>query len=206
MSDGSIVVLIAAVWLAVGLGLAVFMGRRGHNAFGWGVIGVLLGPLGVALAIEAVMDEKTSSAEVLRESSASSGCVDVLVGIDGSPEAAAALHAAVDILGDRLHRLTLAGVRPYADSPADERWLRAQLDRQVELVRKGLRKGAGRCGVMLLTGRPSEELLRAASEGGYDLVVVGARGRGLSKALLGSVATQLGSNAKVPVLIAPAAA
>lgn len=41
-----------------------------------------------------------------------------------------------------------------------------------------------------------------AAEGAYDLVVVGGRGSGLSKVLLGSTATTLAAQAKVPVLLA----
>jgi len=40
-----------------------------------------------------------------------------------------------------------------------------------------------------------------AVEDGYGLVVVGARGAGLSTVLLGSVATRLAAQASVPVLV-----
>jgi nucleotide-binding universal stress UspA family protein len=37
-------------------------------------------------------------------------------------------------------------------------------------------------------GRPAEEIVRRANEGGYDLIVMGARGRGAATSiLLGSV-------------------
>jgi nucleotide-binding universal stress UspA family protein len=39
-------------------------------------------------------------------------------------------------------------------------------------------------------------------EGAFDLLVVGARGRGLSMRLLGSVATHLACQDRFPVLIA----
>jgi nucleotide-binding universal stress UspA family protein len=45
-------------------------------------------------------------------------------------------------------------------------------------------------------------LPRLAAEGGYDLLVVGGRGSGLSKVVLGSTATALAAQAKVPVLLA----
>ena len=45
-------------------------------------------------------------------------------------------------------------------------------------------------------------LTRLASEGGYDLLVVGSRGPGPSKVLLGSTATTLAAHPKVPVLVA----
>lgn len=205
MSDESIVLVVGGAWIVIGVTLTFVMGRRGHNAFGWAVLGALLGPFAVVLAVEAVLDEKTRSKAVLQEPVAAEGTVDVLVGIDGSPESTSALRAAIDILGPRLHRLTLAAVRPYDNAVGDERPLRSELDRHVDLVRRDLARYGGTCGAVLLTGRPADELAREAVEGGYDLVVIGARGRGFSKSLLGSVATELASKGKLPVFIAPSA-
>ncbi len=56
--------------------------------------------------------------------------------------------------------------------------------------------------VVLCAGRPAGTLHRLAVEGGYGLLVVGTRGAGLSKALLGSVATTLAGGSKMPVLLA----
>lgn len=53
MSYEFAVVAIGAVWLAIGLALGVAMGRRGQNAFGWMVLGTLLGPMAVVMAIDA---------------------------------------------------------------------------------------------------------------------------------------------------------
>ena len=49
---------------------------------------------------------------------------------------------------------------------------------------------------------PIRALLAKATEEGFDLIVVGTRGRGLSRAVLGSVATELSSHSKLPVLLA----
>lgn len=42
-----------ASWVVVGVGVAVAMGRRGHDAQLWGLIGLVLGPLAVPAAIVA---------------------------------------------------------------------------------------------------------------------------------------------------------
>ena len=54
---------------------------------------------------------------------------------------------------------------------------------------------------IVVGGRPAPTLARLAAEGGYDLVVVGTRGRGLSPRLLGSVASELAGSAPLPVLV-----
>jgi nucleotide-binding universal stress UspA family protein len=52
-----------------------------------------------------------------------------------------------------------------------------------------------------MAGRPATTLDTIAAEDGYDLLVVGARGAGLSSVLLGNVASRLAARASVPVLV-----
>ena len=56
-------------------------------------------------------------------------------------------------------------------------------------------------GIIILSGRPADALTEFALRDGYELLVVGRRGRGASKAILGSTAAQLAS-APIPVLVA----
>jgi Universal stress protein family len=56
-------------------------------------------------------------------------------------------------------------------------------------------------GLALMSGPPARTLDTIAAEDGYGLLVVGARGAGMSSVLLGSVATKLAARASVPVLI-----
>ena len=117
--------------------------------------------------------------------------------------------AALELLGPRVGRLTLVAVRDRTVSvAADERAasLRAELEGQGDLATSRL-AGHGHAEsnrapeLLLAAGNPAEVLGRLAAEGGYDLLVVGNRGAGLSKALLGSVATSLAAGAKVPLLV-----
>jgi nucleotide-binding universal stress UspA family protein len=55
---------------------------------------------------------------------------------------------------------------------------------------------------LLLTGNPWEEIVKAAEREKADLVVMGTHGRrGVSRALLGSVAEQVLRTSSVPVLV-----
>lgn len=110
-------------------------------------------------------------------------------------------------------RLTLAAVTDLDDSTAgrEERMrLQGELERQAEAVRAWLGERDGPVGakqpvvpgLKLMAGRPAATVLDTiAAEDGYDLLVVGARGAGLSKVLLGSVASRLAARASVPVLV-----
>ncbi|HEV8627025.1 MAG TPA: hypothetical protein VG034_21480 [Acidimicrobiia bacterium] len=51
MSYGTFVLVVAVSWLAIGLTLSLVMGRRGHDAFTWLVLGTLFGPLGASKAL-----------------------------------------------------------------------------------------------------------------------------------------------------------
>ena len=87
--------------------------------------------------------------------------------------------------------------------------LREELERQAEAVRAWLQERDGprqaklkvTPELQLMSGPPARTLDTIAAEDGYGLLVVGARGAGMSSVLLGSVATKLAARASVPVLI-----
>lgn len=194
VSYGSLVLVVAVSWLSIGLILSLVMGRRGHDAFSWLILGTLFGPLGAIFALEARSEERLRPELLARRRSSGPGPIDVLVGIDGSPESRAALLAATSLLGPRLGRLTLATVIPYDCGFDRERTARALLQRQGEAVGGGPR-------LELLHGRPAPVLLERATGDGYDLLVIGTRGAGASKVLLGSTAVDVAEWAKIPVLL-----
>ena len=203
MAEGlEILVVVASIWLAIGLVLAIVMGRRGHNGFEWLVLGTVLGPLGVVLAVDAGRHHERLAPDVLASgglvagsTGSGPGPVDVLVGFDGSPESAAAMDAVVGLLGERIGRLTVATVVPFGDVKAEERQARAGLGRLAGRI-------PGREPTLeVLHGHPSAALRQCAIESGYDLVVVGTRGAGITKTIQGSAASELARDCKVPVLL-----
>lgn len=194
MSYTTLVLVVAASWLSIGLTLSLTMGRRGHDAFSWLILGTLFGPLGAIFAVEARGQEEARPELVAPHGPSGAGPVDVLVGIDGSPESMAPLRAAFEVLGSRLGRLTLASVIPFDCGVARQRSAREDLERVGSFV-------AGEPQLEVLYGRPAQALLDRAVEGGYDLLVIGTRGTGASKALLGSTAADISRSAKLPVLL-----
>jgi nucleotide-binding universal stress UspA family protein len=202
VSNSTALLLLGAAWLVIGLAASIVMARRGHDAWVWGVLGALLGPLVIPLAVAAIRREQAAQREVvtLESGALGAGPVSVLVGVDGSADARRAAQAAVDLLGPRLGRVTLATVLDYDVADRVSAPDRAGANAVVAETAEELRGVDAR--TVVLVGRPADALLRYASEASVDLVAIGARGRGLSEAVLGSVAAQLIRASKVPILVA----
>ncbi len=179
------------------------MGRRGHHPVTWGALGACLGPLVIPLAISSLRRHQDSLVETVTRGRAGEGRLGILVGVDGSDEAMTATRRAIELFGSSMGRFTLAAVLDYdtAESPAewDEREAALRnLERHAQAVAEGCNI---RPETVLLTGRPAEALQAHARINNYDVLVIGRRGRGATKAILGSVATHVSRDANMPVLL-----
>ena len=137
---------------------------------------------------------------------------NILVCVDGSPQADGALREAIDLAESQNSRLTLltavttlpywantpmtaAGVTPIGEALQHEAevTLRAAVDRVPDSIPV----------TTILSDDPIREaLIGQIHSGRYDLVVLGTRGRGaLSAAVLGSVSHYALNHSDVPVLI-----
>ncbi|PZR70462.1 MAG: universal stress protein [Candidatus Dormiibacter spiritus] len=134
----------------------------------------------------------------------------ILVGYDGSVESRRAVEWASRIAaGDADGSVTVIGVatalelspriRDAEDPAGDSSVRQTQLDEATALLRE-----AGVTGqTVMRAGRPAEEILDMADEGGFDLIVIGHRG--VSRAqrfLMGSVSERVVRHASRPVLVA----
>jgi nucleotide-binding universal stress UspA family protein len=141
----------------------------------------------------------------------------ILVAVDGSAHAAAALNQAIDIARTQRASLTLMTAwQPFSfvyegmsmgfaptiqDGPAVTAALKADarsvLDAAAALVPAEISVQAD-----LVEGQATEVILDAIRSGGHDLVAVGSRGRGgIGALLLGSVSHSLIQHSPVPVLV-----
>jgi nucleotide-binding universal stress UspA family protein len=195
--------VIAAIWASIGIVASIVMGRRGHSAYTWLLLGAVLGPIVIPLSIPAIRSERRdgrAAPRTLRTGVSAGGPVDVLVGIDGSDRADEALRVAVRLFGDHIGRLTLAGVIDYDSAITGRPW------QTEDVATKRLDQAAGSvdgvdASTVLLAGQPAEALEKHAVERGYEVIVVGRRGHGATEALLGSTATRLAHGAGSPVVI-----
>jgi nucleotide-binding universal stress UspA family protein len=134
----------------------------------------------------------------------------LLVAVDGSDHGLQAARVAARLARALNARLTLLTVY-HAPSPAlgepnystalthalDE--ARQTVDRAVQVVREA---GGPDPETEWLAGAPADTIVAAARGGGYDLIIMGTRGRGrLEAALLGSVSSAVAAHAGRPVVI-----
>ena len=134
----------------------------------------------------------------------------ILVAIDDSPAAAFALRHVVPYAVDQGSRLTLLTVVPglphfLAGAGVSPRELADQMETEAATH---LREVAAALPhdlsvtTLLRHGDPAEEILALLSEQPFDLLCMGARGRGrVTGALLGSVSTAVLHHSPVPVAV-----
>jgi nucleotide-binding universal stress UspA family protein len=138
----------------------------------------------------------------------------ILVAVDGSRAATAALKKAIELASRSGARLTLISVAvpprrlgwPYfVPYPTDEQLAReAQeaADRAAALVPADVPVST-----VVRSGPAAQAILERAEQGEHDLVVMGSRGLGMSGSLLlRSVSRAVLERSRVPVLVYPARA
>lgn len=205
-SRSTLILIVAALWLVVGLVIGLVVARRGHHLAAWLSLGAALGPLSWLLWRSDRARVEQPRATVHQPGMPTQGGITLLVGIDGSPAAEHALQVAVQLFAGCIGRLVLADVLDY-DTATDEGEPAAAADRQAALA--ALQQAAAGveelCGtqptLITLAGNPATALAQHAQECGATVLVVGPRGHGWSERLLGSTAAALTSGCTVPVLV-----
>lgn len=205
----ALIVAAIVIWILVGQIIRLVLFRRGHR--GTPVLtAALAGPLlALALPRAALSARGAEHARTVAHGESGPGTHTVVVGVDGSPEARDAVRSLLDVVGPRIETMTLATVIgvSYPDAAtrqSAEHEARAALASLASEVTAWANAHGYSFAPeqVVLTGEPARELLELAEHREADFLVVGRRGAGVSKLLLGSVATQLASRAPMPVLIA----
>ncbi len=138
--------------------------------------------------------------------------LNILVGLDASASARRALEHAADLARGSNAKLTLITVAPptstyvtLAGVSVDT--MTAELDKWAnDVLQEALRALPEDviAHTVQARGQPGPEILEELNRGGYDLIVLGSRGRGRAQeGLLGSVNGYIHFHAKVPLLSVP---
>lgn len=138
--------------------------------------------------------------------------LNILVGLDDSPSAQQALEQAIDLARAENAKLTLitvapplatlvtlAGLSAEAMQAELERWAERILEQAARTVPDDVIAHT-----VQRSGRAGPEIVHELERGGYDLIVLGTRGRGRGQeGLLGSVNGYVHFHARVPILSVP---
>jgi nucleotide-binding universal stress UspA family protein len=134
----------------------------------------------------------------------------IVVGYDGSPASRAALTWAADRAGDDGRVYVVHAFAPPADwlgTPNDQQIMDAELaraqDRIGELEHEATELDGVEWEAEVIGDRPAHAIARVATVREADEIVVGTRGFGRARALLGSVAHELIHLADCPVTVIP---
>lgn len=200
MDTVSFRVAFLVVWFGTGAITGLWLARRGHD-IRWIPIALVLGPIFVPIALERA--DRGGPRRVSKndaESASPNVGPRVLVGWDGSAQAAAALDAAQRLFGGD-GELVLAEVVPYEAAEDPQQAVVASADAELNAVAAKVGRPARPPRHEVLVGAAGEALAHRAQQLEADVIAVGRRGRGVSRLLLGSVSSYLLEHSAVPVLI-----
>jgi nucleotide-binding universal stress UspA family protein len=134
----------------------------------------------------------------------------ILAAVDGSDHGLHAARTAAELARALEARLTLLTVYHQPSAALGEPNYSSALTEALDHARAiidGAQEAAREVGgpepeTEWLGGAPAETIIAAARDGGYEMIVVGTRGRGrVQAALLGSVSTTVAGQAGRPVLV-----
>ncbi len=137
----------------------------------------------------------------------------ILVATDGSKHALRAVKYAAELIGHlrQASSVTLVSVhddtglrhaKAFVGSQEVADYLRELSDKELKPARKLLDLGGVKHDAEIRTGHVAQEIVDCANTGKYDLIVLGAKGRGaFADLLMGSVAQRVLATARQPVVL-----
>ena len=132
---------------------------------------------------------------------------NILIAADGSDNSMRATQQAADIAslldGVKVEIVSVIAIDVYSDMVYDPIEAHGEAQREIIKDASDILTDAGvDHEIVLLHGRPADEIIRYAEESGTDLLVIGSRGLGaLREFALGSVSHKVLTHAKCPVLV-----
>jgi nucleotide-binding universal stress UspA family protein len=198
----------ALVWAAIVvlsmIAVTYLATRWGRDAFGWALLTAVLGPIALVGLVGTRQSDilRPEPFEHLDGGAGAAHGERVLLACDGSAPVVRAAQRLARMPG--VAEAVLLIVLPHEALPRDA-GSRAEHDHAVEAATGAslgvLRTAGVPARVVVGYGVPGEEILRCAGEEQAGTILVGRRGNGLTKALLGSVSGYVVKHASQPVLV-----
>ena len=137
----------------------------------------------------------------------------ILVATDGSENSLSAVKYAAKLSASMgaSEKITLVSVHDdtalrhasqYVGKPEVDDYLRDKSEKELQPAINALDSAGIKHEQAIVVGHVSEEIVKLADAGNYDMIVMGSKGRsGIADLLIGSVAQRVLSDAKQPVLL-----
>jgi len=201
---------VALVWTCIVIASMVVVAylatRWGRDPFGWALLAAVMGPIAVIGLVGTRQSdiERPAPFEAVPDGPPAPGpCV--VAACDGSSAGARIARYIADLHREGIDVIVLT-VLPREARPG-EAWAGApgEHERRVTAATaeplRILRAAGMTAHAIVGYGSPSEEILRCAEQEHAEVIIVGRRGAGLTKALLGSVSDHVVREAKQPVVV-----
>lgn len=194
-----------AIWLAivlVSMLVVAYLARRwGHDPFGWLLLAAVMGPIAI-VALVGTRQKNQEAARAGATAGKGAGPPPVVVACDGSEATGAAGRYAATLHGSpRIVLLVVEGHEAEPRTSQDSEQQAARLARMTAPAELELKAAGITTETVVVYGNAGEEIVRYGDATDAQAIIVGRRGAGLSRALLGSVSDHIVRNAKQPVLV-----
>jgi len=195
----------AAIVVISMLAVGYLAARWGRDPFGWLLMAAAAGPFAI-IGLVGTRQRDVQHPEALeRGERAHAGGKVVIVGCDGSEQSTRAARYAAREYADADEFLLMVVLPREGRPSAGDDVARGEHDRRVEAsTRDALSeiRGSGlNARVVVGYGVAGEEIARAAQSEQATAVVMGKRGAGLSRALIGSTSEHVLKHAPAPVVV-----
>lgn len=198
MSGTTAIIIWLGIVIASGL-IVVYLARRwGHDPFGWALLSAFLGPMALVGLVGTYQADRSRRSHERRRPP--SGAGPIVLASDGS---AAADALVAHVIGQD-QEVVVLHVLPYEMRPGEAGAGLAMSTAEEATARtmRLLRDAGLRPTLEVRYGVPGEAIEEFANEVNASLIVVGRRGSGLARTLLGSTSRHVVEHAARPVFVA----
>jgi nucleotide-binding universal stress UspA family protein len=184
----------------------VLASRWGRDPFGFALLAAVLGPIAIVALVGSRQADRARAHQFEGAAAGSEGHQQVLVPVDGSASSTRAVES-IARLGLSDAEAIVLTVLPHEAQPGKQASgpLLQEHERQVTRLTSDAVRVLSVAGVpsrvVVGYGVPGEEIVEAAKSQGAGMIIIGRRGAGLTKALLGSVSDHVVKHASVPVVV-----
>jgi nucleotide-binding universal stress UspA family protein len=202
-----VAVLVALlIWAAIVVVSMIVVGylavRWGRDPFGWLLFAAVMGPIAI-IALAGTRQSDREAGVRLEASGGRDGADVVLIAADGSePSLQAARYVAEHHAGSAAVVLAVLPIeRSQRESAAEQAEHERAIEQMTSKAMDVLRAAGVDVRVEVGYGKPGEVIVGAAEQHKVETIVVGRKGAGLTKALIGSVSDHVVRHADAHVVV-----